>query len=89
MRPATYLVAAVAISLAVCTSGCASFDPAAMAEAINKSDTTSPCYKDVQVSVTPMMLFGWYVPIISGTFKKTCNGQAQAPAVPALKPPSS
>lgn len=62
-----YLAAALPVALC----GCASFDLAAYAEAANQLDPG--CYKNVHLDVRPLLLPGWVVPVVSGTYDKTCN----------------
>lgn len=62
-------------------SGCNTTDLAAL---INSSDSNPECYKDVRVQVTPMMLFGYVIPIIAGTYVKTCHPEKASGAQPTF-----
>lgn len=62
-------------------SGCATTSFAEYAKAANELDPG--CFKDVNVQATPILLFGWPIPVISGSFRKVCNpDQAPAQAAP-------
>lgn len=79
-RTLALLVMALPVS-GLLLGGCATGDPASWARAINTADK-GPCYQDLRASVTPMMLFGFVVPILSGTYVKICagNGKVAPPA---------
>lgn len=68
----------LALGAALALSGCATaFDPAKFAAAANDLDPN--CYKHVEITVTPMLVFGWAVPIPSGRYVKTCNPDQAKP----------
>lgn len=67
----------LAIVLALGLSGCATADIANLAKAAN--DLDPGCYKHVEITVTPVLLFGWALPIPSGRYEKTCNPDQAAP----------
>lgn len=71
----------LAISLAVLAAtlvmtGCATTSFADYAKAAN--DLDPHCFKDVNIQATPVLIFGWPIPVVSGTFRKVCNPE-QAP----------
>lgn len=76
------LITLAACAVAVSLSACATFDPAAFAKAAN--DLDPGCYKHVEIKATPMLLFGWAVPVVGGEYVKTCNPGQAAPASPAV-----
>lgn len=57
--------------VALALSACATTDIAALAESAEKLDPN--CGKRVDLNVTPVLIFGWPVPLISGTYSKSCN----------------
>lgn len=69
----------VGAAVAACAllAGCQSFSLADYAEAAN--DLDPGCYKDVDVRATPMVIMGWVLPVVSGSYRKVCNAD-QAPA---------
>lgn len=75
----TLAVAAAALILSACQT--ASF--ADYAKAAN--DLDPGCYKDVQLQVTPILIFGWPLPVVAGTYRKVCNPE-QAPQASLIRP---
>lgn len=61
------LAAAAVLSLGACST----VDLKGFAEAANELDPG--CKKEVRATVTPVLLFGWPVPVISGEYYKGCN----------------
>lgn len=61
----------LAILAALALAGCASFDPVRLAEAAEKLDPT--CAKSVEINVTPLLIFGWPVPVVAGKYTKQCD----------------
>jgi hypothetical protein len=72
MRPIATLTLACALAL----GGCATTSFADYAAAAN--DLDPGCFKDVSIQATPILIFGWPIPVISGTYRKVCNPD-QAP----------
>lgn len=66
-------LALVAASLAACQTP--TF--AEYVEGANKLDPD--CYKKVHVQATPMMIFGWAVPVFGGEYDKICHPELIAP----------
>lgn len=58
---------------------CASFDPAAFAEAANTLDPH--CAKRVSIKATPMLIFGFPLPVFSGEYDKACEPEPRIPPV--------
>lgn len=58
---------------------CASFDPVAFAEAANTLDPH--CGKRVSIKATPMLIFGFPLPVFSGEYDKQCEPTPRPPAV--------
>lgn len=56
---------------------CATIDPVKLAEAANALDPE--CAKHFEVHVTPMMLLGWVVPVVSAEYVKDCKGTQDVP----------
>lgn len=79
MRKSIALAALALASMSL--SACASTDVAALAQAANELDPG--CYKNVDIRATPILLFGWPVPVVSVQYNKVCNpsqAKAEAPA---------
>lgn len=72
-------VAAAAAALCLSQTACATGDLAAV---IKASDDNPECYKNVHATVTPVMLFGWAVPLIGGTYDKVCHADKAPKAAP-------
>lgn len=80
MRKSLALAGLLALSA---LSACATTDIAALAESAEKLDPA--CGKRVNITITPVLIFGWPVPLVSGTYAKSCNpDQFATPAGPVL-----
>jgi hypothetical protein len=64
-------IALAAIAAACLLSACTTTDVASLAESAEKLDPS--CGKKVDLVVTPVLIFGWPVPLIAGTYSKSCN----------------
>lgn len=72
-------IATLAAAALVALTGCATQSFERYAEAANKLDPG--CKKSVHIEVRPLLIFGWPVPLVSGTFDKECPGEG-SPARP-------
>ena len=71
---------------ALSLSACASVDPTKLAQAMN--DLDPDCGKYTEINVTPLLVFGWPVPLITAKHIKSCNPD-QLPAQPSLIRPGA
>lgn len=82
MKAMTILAVAAALALGACqTTSFADYAAAA--------NTLDPdCDKDVEVTATPMLFFGFPVPVIAGKYVKGCrrNPQAAEQSVGVVQP---
>jgi hypothetical protein len=76
MKALTILAVAGALAL----GGCQTMSFAEYAAAANTLDPD--CDKDVTVTATPMLIFGFPVPVIAGEYRKSCKRNPQAPVQP-------
>ena len=67
--------------LALSLSACATAD---LASVIKASDDNPECFKAVHATVTPVMLFGWAVPLIGGTYDKVCHADKAPKPAPVV-----
>lgn len=72
------------LSVLLTLTGCATATFADYVEGANKLDPD--CYKGVHVTATPMMIFGWAVPVFGGTYDKVCHPELNQPG--ARQPPA-
>lgn len=63
----TLILAGCALAL----TGCQTFSLEDYAAAANELDPD--CYKNVHIDVKPLLLPGWIVPVVSGSYDKVCN----------------
>lgn len=87
--PMLAILALAAVTLAGCITP--SFTDYAKA-----ANTLDPgCYKDVQIQAVPVLVFGWPIPVVSGTYRKVCNaeqaggsllGRSVGPSAPIRSP---
>jgi hypothetical protein len=59
--------ACAALALSACTT-------TSMADFVKSANELDPdCGKLVQATVTPMFIFGWPIPVVSGSYIKACK----------------
>jgi hypothetical protein len=71
---------ALAASVAIALAGCATPSLEQYAKAAN--DLDPGCGKRVHLSVTPVIVGAWVVPVIGGTYDKSCNPDQFNPSPP-------
>jgi hypothetical protein len=62
----------IALCAAIALSACQTTSLQEYAEAANTLDPG--CAKKVHAQVQPVLIFGWPVPIVSGSYEKECKG---------------
>lgn len=73
------VLAAGALTMSACASAPGG-GAAGLTDLVKAANDLDPgCYKSVHVTATPMMLFGWAVPVFGGTYDKVCNPDKAAP----------
>lgn len=74
------IIAGTALALTGCATG-------ALQEYAEAANTLDPgCAKKVHVEVTPMLVFGWPVPLFSGTLDKECRHAPSDQSVGIVQP---
>lgn len=68
---------ALLVMIAMALAGCQTMSLQEYAEAANTLDPG--CAKKVQVDVRPVLIFGWPIPIVSGSYTKECTGREANP----------
>jgi hypothetical protein len=84
MRLKTLATAATLVALAPGASACSTADIAGL---IKASEANKDCYMATSVTMTPMLLFGFVIPVFSGKFDKVCHADKAPRGIgPALAP---
>lgn len=77
-----------ALAVAATLAGCATPSLEQYAKAAN--DLDPGCGKRVHLSVTPVIVGAWVVPVVGGTYDKSCNPDQFGPSAspPVITAPS-